>query len=329
MANYLVTGGAGFIGSNIVEELVRRKVGKGLSPKGTVPKVGVIRVLDNFITGKRENLEPFLDKIELVEGDIRDRKSLDTAMRDIDFVIHQAALRSVAKSVEDPFMTNEVNVFGTLNLLVAAKDCKVKRVVYASSSSAYGDVKKFPQKETDYASPISPYGVSKLAAENYCVTFAKTFGLETVSLRYFNVFGPRQNPESKYSAVIPMFISKMLKGESPLVEWDGKQSRDFTFVSNVVEANLRACVTMGISGEVFNVACGTTTSIIEIVNALNKILKTDIKAEYGPKRRGDVRKSYADIAKMRRLLKIKKIVKFEEGLKQAVKWFESSLKSKL
>ena len=173
MANYLVTGGAGFIGSNIVEELVRRG--------------DKVRVLDNFITGKKENIEPFLNRIELIEGDIRDRKALDSSMRGVDFVIHQAALRSVAKSVEDPFMSNEVNVFGTLNLLVAARDNKVKRVVYASSSSAYGDVKKFPQKETDHASPISPYGVSKLAAENYCVTFAKTFGLETVSLRYFNV----------------------------------------------------------------------------------------------------------------------------------------------
>ncbi|MFH0763955.1 MAG: SDR family oxidoreductase [Candidatus Omnitrophota bacterium] len=316
MANYLVTGGAGFIGSNIVEELVRRKV-------------GTIRVLDNFITGKRENIEPFLKKIELVEGDIRDRKALDSALKSIDFVIHQAALRSVAKSVEDPFTTNDVNVFGTLNLLAAAKDAGVKRVVYASSSSAYGDVKRFPQKETDHASPISPYGVSKLAAENYCVTFAKTFGLETVSLRYFNVFGPRQNPESKYSAVIPMFISKMLKGESPTVEWDGKQSRDFTYVANVVEANLKACVTPGISGEVFNIACGTTTSIIEIVDMLNKILKTGIKPVFGAKRPGDVRKSYADITKMKRLLKIKKIVKFEEGINQTVKWFRPSLKLKL
>jgi UDP-glucose 4-epimerase len=318
MAKYLVTGGAGFIGSNIVEELVRQK---GLSPKGTVPKIGTIRVLDNFITGKRENLKPFLGKIELVEGDIRNRKDLDRALKGIDFVLHQAALRSVARSVEDPFMTNEVNVFGTLNLLVAAKGHKVKRVVSASSSSAYGDVKSFPQKETDYPSPISPYGVSKLAAENYCVTFAKTFGLETVSLRYFNVFGPRQNPESKYSAVIPMFISKMLKGESPMMEWDGKQSRDFTYVANVVEANLRAAVTPGISGEVFNIACGTTTSVNEIVSELNRLLKTDIKPVRGPKRPGDVRKSYADIKKMKRLLGIKNIVGFKDGLQLTLKWF--------
>ena len=307
MAHYLVTGGAGFIGSNIVEELVRR--GEH------------VRVLDNFITGKRENIAPFLNKIELVEGDIRDRKALDAALKGVDYCIHQAALRSVAKSVEDPFQTNDVNVAGTLNLLMASKEHKVKRVVYASSSSAYGDVKKFPQKETDLAMPISPYGVSKLAAENYCVTFARTFGLETVSLRYFNVFGPRQNPESKYSAVIPMFIFKMLKRESPVVDWDGKQSRDFTYVANVVEANLKACATPGISGEVFNVACGTTTSVIDIVNEINKLLKTKISPEFAPKRPGDVRKTYADITKMKNLLGIKKFLYFEEGMRLTIKWF--------
>jgi UDP-glucose 4-epimerase len=289
---------------------------------GTVPKVSLIRVLDNFITGKLENIKPFLNDIELIKGDIRDKKLLKKAMKGVDYVSHQAALRSVPRSVDDPFTTNDINVFGTLNLLMAAKEAGVRRVVYASSSSAYGDVKRFPQKETDYPSPISPYGVSKLAAENYCVTFAKTFGLETVSLRYFNVFGPRQNPESKYSAVIPMFIFRMLKGKSPIVEWDGKQSRDFTYVSNVVEANLKACTTPGISGEVFNTACGTTTSVIEIVHALNRILKTKIKPKYGPKRHGDVRTTYADITKLTKLLKIKKMVRFEEGLRQTVNWFQ-------
>ncbi|MBI5144525.1 MAG: SDR family oxidoreductase [Candidatus Omnitrophica bacterium] len=307
MASFLVTGGAGFIGSNIVEALVRR--GER------------VRVLDSFLTGRRENIEPFLEKIELIEGDIRDRKILDKALKDIDFVSHQAALRSVAKSVEDPVATNDVNVLGTLNLLMAAKAAKVKRVVYASSSSAYGDVKEFPQKESHLPRPISPYGVSKLAGENYCITFAKTYGLETVSLRYFNVFGPRQNPESKYSAVIPAFLFKMLKGERPVVEWDGKQLRDFTYVTNVVEANLKACVVPGISGEVFNVACGTTTSIIDIVKALNEILKTNTAPKYGPKRPGDVRKSYADISKMKRLLKISRLIQFEEGLRLTVRWF--------
>jgi UDP-glucose 4-epimerase len=309
MARYLVTGGAGFIGSNIVEELVRRRE--------------KVRVLDNFITGKLENIAPFLGRIELIKGDIRDKKVLKKALKGVDFVLHQAALRSVPKSVDDPFTTNDINVFGTLNLLMAAKEAKVKRLVYASSSSAYGDVKNFPQKETDYASPISPYGVSKLAAENYCVTFTKTFGLQTVSLRYFNVFGPRQNPESKYSAVIPIFIFRMLEGKPPVVEWDGKQSRDFTYVANVVRANLKACTAPGISGEVFNVACGTTTSVLEIMAALNRILGTEIRPIYAPKRRGDVRKTYASVAKMNRLLKIGRMVQFEEGLKHTVEWFKS------
>lgn len=307
MKNYLVTGGAGFIGSNIVEELVRR--GER------------VRVLDSFITGKIENLAPFAGKIELIRGDIRDKKDVKRALKNIDFVIHQAALRSVARSVEDPFMTNDINVTGTLNLLVAAKEAKIKRLVYASSSSAYGNAKKFPQKETDLPSPISPYGVAKLAAENYCVTFSKTFGLETVSLRYFNVFGPRQNPESKYSAVIPMFISQMLKGKRPVIDWDGKQSRDFTYVKNVVNANLNACTARGVSGEVFNVACGSNTSIYEIVECINNILRTDIEPKYAPKRPGDVRKTYADISKMKKMLGINRIITFEEGLRHTIKWF--------
>ena len=307
MANYLVTGGAGFIGSNIVEELVRRRQ--------------KVRVLDSFITGKRENLKPFSGRIELVKGDIRDKDALKRALKGIDYVIHQAALRSVPKSVDDPFSTNDINVFGTLNLLMAAKKAGVRRVVYASSSSVYGEAKKFPQRETDHLSPISPYGVSKLAAENYCITFARTFGLETVSLRYFNVFGPRQNPESKYSAVIPAFLFTMAKGSSPVVEWDGKQSRDFTYVGNVVEANLRACVKKGISGEVFNVACGTTTSVNGIVGELNKILRTHIKPEYAPKRKGDVRRTRASVDKMKRLLGVRKVIGFEEGMKLTVDWF--------
>lgn len=305
-----MTGGAGFIGSNIVEELVRRGE--------------KVRVLDSFITGKKENLAPFVGQIDVVEGDIRDRKVLDRALSGVDYCLHQAALRSVAKSVEDPFLTNDINVFGTLNVLVAARDHKVKRVVYASSSSAYGDAKKYPQKETDISQPISPYGVSKLAAENYCVTFAKTFGLETVSLRYFNVFGPRQNPESKYSAVIPMFIFRMLNGESPVVEWDGRQSRDFTYVDNIVRANLHACTARGVSGEVFNVACGTTTSILDIVKLLNKILHTDIKPTRGPKRPGDVRKTYACVDKMKKSLKTGSPVEFEEGLRRTVAWFKKA-----
>jgi UDP-N-acetylglucosamine 4-epimerase len=309
MAKYLVTGGAGFIGSNIVEELVRRGE--------------KVLALDNLSTGSKENLAPFMNKIELIEGDIRDKKILSKALRGIDFVIHQAALRSVAKSVEDPFATNDVNVFGTLNLLMAAKVAGVKRLVYASSSSAYGDVKRFPQKETDKPVPISPYGVSKLAAENYCITFAKTFGLETVSLRYFNVFGPRQNPESRYSAAIPAILVRMLKNERPIAEWDGKQSRDFTYVANVAQANLRACVVPKISGEVFNIACGTTISILDIIREANKMLGKKLKPIYGPKRAGDVRKSYADVGKMKSVLGLKGIVGFEDGLKKTIDWFKN------
>jgi len=308
VAHYLVTGGAGFIGSNIVEELVKRGQ--------------KIRILDSFITGKPENLKPFAGKIEVIKGDIRNKAALKKALKNIDYVIHQAALRSVPKSVDDPFTTNDINVFGTLNLLMEAKKAGVKRVVYASSSSVYGEAKKFPQRETDLTSPISPYGVSKLAAENYCITFAKTFGLETVSLRYFNVFGPRQNPDSKYSAVIPAFLFTMAKGARPVIEWDGKQSRDFTYVANVVEANLRSCVAKGVSGEVFNVACGTTTSVNGIVEELNNILGTDIKAKYAPKRKGDVKKTYADVSKMRKKLGVRSIIGFEEGLKLTVEWFK-------
>lgn len=307
MANYLVTGGAGFIGSNIVEELVSRNER--------------VKVIDNFITGNIKNIEPFMKKIELVEGDIRDRSALLKALKGVDFVLHQAALRSVPQSIDDPSSTNDINISGTLNLLMAAKESGVKRVVYASSSSVYGDTRRFPQREEDPVSPLSPYGVSKLAAENYCVVFAKTLGLETVSLRYFNVFGPRQNPESKYSAVIPAFLFKMIKGGSPTVEWDGKQSRDFTYVANVVKANLKACVTPGISGEVFNIACGRTSSVMDIVDALNKLMKADIKPEYAPKRPGDIRRSYADVSKMKKLLKPGKFVEFKEGMALTFKWF--------
>ena len=308
MSLYLVTGGAGFIGSNIVEELVRRKEG--------------VRVIDNFITGKRENISPFMGNIELIEGDIRSKDDFRKALKDVDYVLHQAALRSVPKSVDDPFLTNDINVNGTLNLLFEAKKAKVKRVVYASSSSVYGDVKKFPQKEDFNPRPISPYGVSKLAGENYCKAFSETFGLETVSLRYFNVFGPHQNPESKYSACIPAFLSRMLNDKPPIIEWDGKQSRDFTYVLNVVDANLKAAVAEGVSGEVFNIACGTTISVLDIVNMLNEILSKSLKFKYAPKRPGDVRKTYADITKMGSLLGLKPGVKFKEGLERTVAWFK-------
>ena len=307
MAKYLVTGGAGFIGSNIVEELVR--------------KGETVRVLDNFSTGKEENLTPFERKIEIVKGDIRDEGDVINALKGIDFVIHQAALRSVPKSVENPVATNDVNINGTLNLLVQARKAGIKRLIYASSSSAYGDCKEFPQKETFEPNPISPYGVSKLAAEYYCRTYSATFGLETVSLRYFNVFGPRQNPESKYSAVIPAFISRLAKDEPCLIDGDGSQSRDFTFVSNVVAANLAACTAEGASGLAFNVASGKDYSVMDVAERLKKIMKKDIKSVHGARRAGDPDRSFADISRLKNILKVETGVDFYEGLEKTVEWF--------
>jgi nucleoside-diphosphate-sugar epimerase len=306
MSTYLVTGGAGFIGSNIVEELIKRGE--------------KVRVLDNFLTGSKENLN-FLTNYELIEGDIRSKEDCQKALKGVDYVLHQAALRSVPKSVDDPFLTNDINVNGTLNLLFQAKKAGVKRVVYASSSSCYGDVVNFPQREDFNPRPISPYGVSKLAAENYCHTFSKTFGLETVSLRYFNVFGPRQNPESKYSAAIPALLSRMINGKPPIVEWDGEQLRDFTYVGNVVEANLACAASKDISGgEVFNVACGNSVSILDIVNALNKLLGTNLKPEFHPKRAGDVRKTFADVSSIRKITGPG--IDFHKGLELTVEWFK-------
>ncbi|MBU4376411.1 MAG: SDR family oxidoreductase [Candidatus Omnitrophica bacterium] len=307
MEKYLVTGGAGFIGSNIVEELAKRN--------------HKVRVLDNFITGKRENLAPFLKNIELIEGDIRDINAVRKSVKGIDYVLHQAALRSVPKSVDNPVLTNDINVNGTLNIFIAAKEAGVKRVVYASSSSVYGDCKIFPEKENFIPRPISPYAVSKLTGEYYGYTFTKTFNLEVVSLRYFNVFGPRQNPESKYSAVIPAFISHMLSNKAPIIEGSGKQSRDFTYVENVVLANLAACKAKNAAGEIFNVACNKSYSVLDIIKYLDKFLGKKTKPEYVKARMGDVRKTIADITKMKRILKLTPKVQFEEGLKRTLNWF--------
>jgi dTDP-glucose 4,6-dehydratase len=304
---YLVTGGAGFIGSNIVDELVRRGQ--------------KVRVVDNFIAGRRENLTQALNKIELVKGDIRDLGLMIKITKGVDYVIHQAAFRSVPKSVEDPTLCTETNVKGTLNVLIAAHKAKVRRLVYASSSSVYGNVHKFPQREDDFLFPLSPYGASKLAGEYYCKVYTATFGLETVSLRYFNVFGPRQNPESKYSAVIPAFIAKMAKGERPTVDGDGKQSRDFTYVANVVEANLKAAVAKGAAGRVINVACGDSYSVLDIVDELNKLMGKNIKPVFGPGRKGDARKTQADITRLKKSLGITPKVKFKAGLKKTLAWF--------
>lgn len=305
---WLVTGGAGFIGSNIVE---------GLLAKGET-----VRVFDNFSTGSRENLAPFMSRIKLFKGDIRNPAALKRAMKGVTYVSHQAALRSVPKSVDNPVDCNEVNITGTLNVLMAARGAGVKRLVYASSSSAYGDCKVFPQVETLQPNPISPYAVAKLAAEHYCMVFAHTYRFETVALRYFNVFGPRQNPESLYSAVIPKFMELAQKGKPLEVHWDGRQSRDFTFVRNVVDANIKAARAPKAAGKVYNIATGTTDSLLDIISGLERILGRKLEIKRLPKRAGDVRKTWANISKARRELGYKPLVGFNEGLKATWAYFE-------
>ena len=317
MSLYLVTGGAGFIGSNIVEELLRRNQ--------------KVRILDNFSTGKRENITRVkeileseninnLEKLEVVEGDIRSYHIVREAIEGVDFILHQAALPSVPRSVKDPLTSNEVNVVGTLNILNAAKEIKVKRIVYASSSSVYGDLEVLPKTEDMLPKPLSPYAVSKLAAEKYCQVFTNLYGLETIVLRYFNVFGPRQDPNSQYSAVIPKFIKMIKEGTSPTVFGDGEQSRDFTYVRNVVEANLLACKknTEELSGEIFNVAFGKRITINELLNSINDILKTNIQPNYTDPRPGDVKHSLSNIGKIRQLLDYEPEVDFFEGLKRVI-----------
>jgi len=310
MNKYLVTGGAGFIGSHIVEELVKRG--------------DTVRVIDNFITGKKENISSFSGKIELVEGDIRDSSICREAVNGMDFVLHQAALPSVPRSIKDPILTNEINVTGTLNLLLASRDAEVKRLVFASSSSVYGDNPQLPKKEGMEGIPLSPYAISKRVGEMYCRVFSQVFNLSTVCLRYFNIFGPRQDPFSQYAAVIPNFITKMLKDEKPVIFGDGEQSRDFTYVSNVVEANILAANASGISGEVFNIACGERTTVNSLVENINEVLDKKIKPSYDEPRPGDVKHSFADISKIRKTIKYEPLVSFSEGLKKTIFWFQKS-----
>lgn len=307
MGKYLVTGGAGFIGSNIVERLVNDGE--------------AVRVIDDLSTGFESNLTPYMEDIDFIRGDIRSENDMKKALEGIDYVIHQAAIRSVPKSVDDPVTSNDVNVSGTLNVLRMAREADVKRLVYASSSSVYGDSDVYPQKESLMPEPISPYAVSKLSAEYYCRMFSHTLGLETVSLRYFNVFGPRQNPESKYSAVIPAFIEALLNGSPCRIHGDGKQSRDFTYVENVVKANLAACGAAGVAGEYFNVACGDDHSVIELAGALKEITGRDIDPVHEDRRPGDVMKTFADITALREKLGVEPEVGFYEGLERTVKWF--------
>ena len=312
MERYLVTGGAGFIGSHIAGELVRRGE--------------EVRVIDNFLTGKRENLTTFLDKIEFIEGDIRDIKTCQKVTDGVDFVLHQAALPSVPRSIEDPLLASDINIRGTLNLLCAARDEGVKTFVFASSSSVYGDDPRLPKTEEMTPAPLSPYAVTKSVGEMYCQVFSQIYGLPTVCLRYFNVFGPRQDPFSQYAAVIPNFIEKMLRGEQQIIYGDGEQSRDFSYVSNVVEANLIAAKKAGVSPAVFNIACGERTSVNTLVNKLNEILGTGIVPIHDEPRPGDVKHSLADITKSRKLLEYAPAVSFTQGLEKAVRWFQERRK---
>ena len=306
MSRYLVTGGAGFIGSHLVETLLDRGE--------------EVRVLDNFLTGKRENLASFGGRLELLEGDLRDPDACRRAVDGVDFVLHEAALPSVPRSVADPFTTDEINVRGTLNLLWAAARAKVRRLVFASSSSVYGDAPGLPKREGEEGKPRSPYAASKWEGEKYLQVFAKTFDLETVSLRYFNVFGPRQDPASQYAAAVPLFITRILRGEAPTVFGDGEQSRDFTYVANVVEANLLACTAGGAAGGVFNVACADRITVNVLIAKINEILGKSIAPVYAAPRPRDIRHSFADISAAERELGYRPVVGFEEGLRRTIAW---------
>ncbi len=297
---FLVTGGAGFIGSNIVEELLKQ----GHS----------VRVLDNFSTGKRENLKEFNSDIELLEGDIRSYHIVRQAVSGIEVILHQAALPSVPRSINDPITTHEVNATGTLNILDAAKDSGVKRIVYASSSSIYGDNPILPKKEDMLPNPLSPYAVSKLAGEKYCQVFAMLYGIETVILRYFNVFGPRQDPNSQYSAVIPKFINLMSDDQQPTIYGDGTQSRDFTYVSNIVEGNLLAATKDIDSGLVMNCACHGQITLNELVKEINNLLDKNIEPIYANKRPGDILHSFANIELIKAKLNYEPKISFNTGI---------------
>lgn len=301
MANYLVTGGAGFIGSHLVDELLRRGE--------------TVRVADNFYSGRRENVP---DGVELVEGDLADPAIAAIAVKNMDYVLHQAAIPSVAESVLHPMTSHRANVDGTLNVLIAARDNNVKRVVFAGSSSEYGDSPTLPKHEAMPVNPKSPYALQKVTGEEYCRLFTQLYGLETVSVRYFNVFGPRQQPNSPYSGVISLFIKALASGQAPVILGDGQQTRDFTYVANVVDGVLRACTAPKASGEAINVATGGRVSLLELLETLNRIMGTSIAPTFGPAREGDVRDSQASIDKARRLLGFTPTVLLEEGLRRTI-----------
>jgi len=313
MAHFLVTGGAGFIGSHIVDELLAQGE--------------KVRVLDDLSTGRIENLGHCLERIDFLEEDIRDREACRRGCEGVDFVLHQAALGSVPRSIDDPLTAHEVNVTGTLNMLLAAREAGVKRFVYAGSSAVYGDHPKLPKVEKEIGGQLSPYAVTKYADELYAQVFNRCYGLETVGLRYFNVFGPRQDPFSQYAAVIPIFVRALLRGEAPIIDGDGEQTRDFTYVGNAVSANILACAApRGAVGQVVNVACGERTSLNRLYARLQELLGTDLPARFGPPRPGDVRDSLADIGRARHLLGYRGQIGLDEGLDRSIAWYRENLR---
>jgi UDP-glucose 4-epimerase len=308
MANILITGGAGFIGSHLTTRFV------GLGHR--------VRVCDNFSTGRRENLTHLDGRFELLEGDLRDPRECLRACRDMEYVFHEAAIPSVPKSVEDPQSSHDANINGTFNLLRAAVEAKVRRVIYAASSSAYGDTAESPKHERINPEPLSPYAVQKCTGEHYARVFFECYGLETISLRYFNVFGARQDPKSQYAAAIPAFVTTILQGEPPTIYGDGEQTRDFTYIDNVVHGNVLAMQVEKTRGEVVNVACGDSISVNRVIAAINRILGTNVKPHHVGPRPGDVRHSCADITLARKLLRFQPLVSFEEGLRRAIDYYQ-------
>jgi len=311
MEKFLVTGGAGFIGSNICKQLVSEDC--------------FVRVVDNLLTGKKDNLADVINRIEFIEADMGDEGIARKAMKDIDVVLHEGALPSVPRSIDDPVATHRHCVDATFTLLLAARDAGIKRFVYASSSSAYGDTPVLPKVETMRPQPLSPYAVGKLIGEYYCSVFHKVFGLETISLRYFNVFGPHQDPTSQYAAAIPAFVTAVLKDRSPTVFGDGEQSRDFTYVDNVVEANLLAARAEHTAGEVVNIACGEAVTVNATIDMINEVLGRNVKPIYDAPRPGDVKHSLADITLAQNLIGFKPIVPFKQGLQKAIGWYRENL----
>jgi UDP-N-acetylglucosamine/UDP-N-acetylgalactosamine 4-epimerase len=313
----LITGGAGFIGSNIVETLIQQD------------NVSLVRVLDNLETGYFNNLRPFQShpKFEFVEGDIRDFDTCLKVSDNIDLTCHQAALGSVPRSISDPLKTNDINITGTLNIFYAAKEKNVKRVVYAASSSTYGDSKKLPKVENKIGNPLSPYAVTKLVNELYANVFSSLYNIEFIGLRYFNVFGPNQSPNGAYAAVVPLFMQAILEGKSPVINGDGLQSRDFTYVANAVQANVKALFTTNKKAinQVYNVAVGDQTTLVDMFNILKRIAQSDINANFGPARAGDIKHSLADISKAKKRLGYNPAVNIQQGLELSFDWYKNNL----